>query len=77
MDAYVAPVDREALWERGGGRCGICGEPVDRALWWPDPMSATLDHIVALADGGTHEPDNAQLAHMSCNARKGARVQRG
>lgn len=77
MAAYVAPVDADLLWERDGDRCGICGGPIDRSLKWPDRMCLTVDHIVALADGGTHEPANTQLAHLSCNARKGCRLQRG
>lgn len=76
LDAYVAPVDAEDIWQRDEGLCGVCGEPIDRSLKWPHRRSLTHDHIVALADGGTHEPDNVQLAHASCNSRKGADVQR-
>jgi len=47
-------------------------------LAWPDPMSPSLDHIQPLqpSDGsepGLHDPDNVQLAHLSCNARKNNR----
>lgn len=76
LDAFVADVDIAELWVRDGGLCGICGDPIDAALRWPDRMCMTVDHILALADGGLHEPANAQLAHSHCNARKGARVQR-
>jgi 5-methylcytosine-specific restriction endonuclease McrA len=37
-------------------------------------MSPTIDHILPLARGGTHEPSNVQAAHFGCNAAKGARV---
>ena len=77
LDAYVAPVDLELIWERDEGLCGICLDPIDLSLEWPHRRSLTLDHVVALADGGTHEPDNVQLAHAACNSRKGAIVQRG
>lgn len=73
LDAFAAPVDRDAIWRRDSGRCGICGEPIDDTLPWPHKMSATLDHIVPLAKGGTHEPANVQLAHAVCNSRKGDR----
>ena len=43
---------------------------VDKDLMWPDPMSASLDHIVPLSRGGTHTLDNVQLAHLACNERK-------
>jgi 5-methylcytosine-specific restriction endonuclease McrA len=36
----------------------------------PDPMSPSLDHILPLSKGGTHEPRNVQLAHLGCNVRK-------
>jgi 5-methylcytosine-specific restriction endonuclease McrA len=33
-------------------------------------MTLTLDHVVPLAKGGTHEPANTQIAHAVCNSRK-------
>lgn len=74
LDAYVAPVDREEVWSRSGGICGICEQVIDRDRPWPDRMSFTLDHIVPLAKGGTHEPENMQAAHASCNSRKNDRL---
>ena len=62
------------IFERDGWRCGICGGPVDRRLRYPHPLSASLDHIVPLSEGGTHERANVQLAHFICNSRKGARA---
>jgi 5-methylcytosine-specific restriction endonuclease McrA len=41
----------------------------------PEPLAPTIDHIIALANGGTHEPTNVQCAHFICNATKGAREQ--
>ena len=51
--------------------CGICGQPVDMHLKWPDPMSKTIDHIIPVAKGG-HPSDisNLQLAHFKCNRLK-------
>lgn len=63
-------VYRAKVFERDGWRCQICGKKVDPKLEWPHPKSATLDHIVPLAQGGTHEPRNCQLAHAICNSRK-------
>ena len=44
--------------------CAICGRPVDMSLKAPDPMSATVDHIIPVSKGG-HPSDinNLQLAH--------------
>lgn len=56
---------------RTGTICAICGQPVDKKLKWPDPMSATADHIIPIAKGG-HPSDlaNLQLAHLICNRMK-------
>ena len=32
--------------------CGICGRPVDFDKKFPDPWSATIDHIVPVIKGG-------------------------
>lgn len=58
------------VYDRDRWFCGICGMKVDKDLMWPDPMSASLDHIVPLSRGGTHTLDNVQLAHLACNERK-------
>lgn len=65
--------DPVVVYERDGWLCGLCGGPVDRSLAWPDPMSASLDHVIPLADGGGHTPKNAQCSHLVCNERKGGR----
>jgi 5-methylcytosine-specific restriction endonuclease McrA len=62
------------VFERDGWVCGLCFEPVDRAVLWPDPLSASLDHILPLSRGGSHTLANVQLAHLGCNVEKGARV---
>ena len=50
-----------------GTYCAICGQPVDKKLKWPDPMSATADHIIPISKGG-HPSDiaNLQLTHLIC-----------
>ena len=51
--------------------CGICGQPVDKHLRYPDPMSAVIDHIIPIDKGGSPDDlDNLQLAHMCCNRAK-------
>lgn len=55
--------------------CAICGQPVDKSLRSPHPMSASVDHIIPIAKGGHPSAlDNLQLAHRSCNRLKGTRV---
>lgn len=69
-NAYVAPVSFAAIAMRDGWRCGICGKPVPKKAVVPNPLAPTLDHIIPLAKGGTHEPKNVQLAHFLCNSVK-------
>lgn len=58
----------QQLAERDGTSCGICGEPVDLTLRKAEStMCASVDHILPRALGGTHDPENLQLAHLYCN----------
>lgn len=73
--AYRTPVSFKEIYRRDQGVCQICGLPVpcDKSpekLW-----SATIDHVVPLTKGGTHEPQNCQLAHRLCNSIKLAEEQ--
>lgn len=55
--------------------CGICGNPVDKTLKFPDPFSPVVDHIVPIVKGG-HPSDinNLQLAHHRCNREKSDKI---
>jgi len=66
LAVYVAPVDEDEVIQRYLGRCGICDLPAKGPI--------EFDHIIPLARGGTHEPDNVQLTHRLCNRKKWARV---
>lgn len=51
--------------------CGICGRPVNKSLKFPDPLSATVDHIIPFDRGGHPSAyENLQLAHLCCNRQK-------
>lgn len=65
----IRPLD---VYERDGWVCGLCALPVDQGAAWPAPLSPSLDHILPLSKGGHHVLSNVQLAHLSCNVRKGA-----
>ena len=68
-DYFTAP----EIFERDGWACQICGIVIDPDVKFPSRDSASLDHIIPLALGGTHTLDNVQLACMGCNWDKGAR----
>lgn len=72
-DAFVEAVDPAVIYTRDGWICGICGLAINPDLRWPDPMAVSLDHVVALANGGHHSAANLQAAHLVCNQQKGAR----
>lgn len=68
-------VPRTEIFERDGWVCGICALPVDQTVKFPDPGSATLDHVVPMSLGGAHDRANLQCAHFYCNTVKGNRVE--
>lgn len=58
-----------------GDVCAICGLPIDKRLKFPDPMSATVDHIIPVAKGGhPFDIQNLQIAHLVCNQVKGSKT---
>jgi len=64
------------LIKRDGLQCAICGL---MCIYCEDrnaPLAPTIDHIIAIANGGGHTWDNVQVAHRQCNSYKGARVWR-
>jgi 5-methylcytosine-specific restriction endonuclease McrA len=60
-------IESAVVFDRDGGLCGICGNPVDSNDWH-------LDHIVPLSRGGHHTYENVQVSHPFCNLSKGARL---
>lgn len=66
-----APLD---VHTRDEWTCQLCRQPIDPKVAWPDPMSASVDHIVPLSRGGRHSMANVQSAHLGCNSSKGDRV---
>jgi hypothetical protein len=64
------PINRFRVYERDKWICGICGDLVDSELDYPDPMAASLDHVVPLSLGGAHLYTNVQCSHWQCNVRK-------
>ena len=58
------------IFERDRWKCGICCKRISRRLRYTNPLSASLDHKVPLAKGGTHSRSNVQASHLRCNLRK-------
>lgn len=72
-DPDAQDIDRDEIGIRDGWRCGLCQRRVNRNLPYPNPMSASLDHIVPLSKGGKHASENVQISHLRCNMAKGNR----
>lgn len=68
-------ITRGALGDRDGWNCGLCARPVDPSVSYPDPLSASVDHVLPLSRGGTHTWGNVQIAHNRCNVSKKANVE--
>lgn len=73
---FVLPLMYERIvakkvYLRDRGICQICGQPIDFDKKCPEPLSASIDHVVSLAKGGAHTYDNVQAAHFQCNWQKG------
>lgn len=72
-EALVQPVVRAQIYKRDRWICQLCRKKVNRTALVPHPLAPTLDHIIPLHVGGTHEPANVWTAHFLCNAQKGDR----
>jgi 5-methylcytosine-specific restriction endonuclease McrA len=67
------PINRAKLYERDGWRCYLCGvkvRPYDRSKP-ADPRMATIDHVLAMSNGGGHTWDNVRTCCFRCNVSKG------
>ena len=73
---YDKNVTRESLRERDGDECFYCGSVMDfrKVGHGEHPKGqATIEHLVRVADGGSHTFDNTVLACFHCNIGRGQR----
>lgn len=66
---YDPSVTLDAVYKRFKGKCCACGCKVYRSKEYRSDQ-ATLDHIVALGNNGTHTWNNVQLLCQKCNSSK-------
>lgn len=64
VDSYQRAINRR-LVTASASHCGICHQP----LTYLDKVEA--DHIIPVADGGTHDVSNLRAVHRSCNRQRG------
>lgn len=72
-NAFVEVVYRKKVFERDGYRCHLCNRKTNPDRLVPHPRAPTIDHVIPLARGGTHEPSNCRTACFLCNSKKGDR----
>lgn len=56
--------------------CAWCGEAIDMTLKWPDPKSASVDHIIPVSQLPPNSPlltspKNGRPMHLGCNSSRG------
>ena len=68
---------REAHSGELGHRCFVCGGIIDFSLREPDPMSATVEHVVPRYIGGGNSRSNTSVSHKACNNARQVEEERG
>lgn len=63
-------IDALVLFELYGWVCYLCTEAIDPRRRCPDWRAATIEHLIPLAQNGTHTWDNVVPAHYRCNMKK-------
>ena len=66
------PYSSNYIFRRDGYVCQICLRKINKRLKWPNPLCASIDHIVPLSKGGNDNPANVQATHLRCNVGKHA-----
>lgn len=75
-------ISLEKLIQRDNNTCYICGHTCDgtdyvvteQGYYIHGNYYPSIDHVVAIANGGTHTWDNVLLAHRICNSIKSDKV---
>jgi len=74
LEAFIEKVDPLIVFKRDNWICQLCNHPVSKIRDKRLVDIASLDHIIPLSKGGSHSYANTQLAHLSCNIKKGNRI---
>ena len=62
-------ITRQEVLERSNWICWLCEETIEDKPWDDNDYASygTVDHVIPLSEGGSHEWDNVRAAHFSCN----------
>lgn len=64
-DQRAPPRVRARIFDREGGKCHLCGQPIIGKKW-------ALDHVKALINGGENRETNLKPIHIACHREKTA-----
>lgn len=67
LDFYNVAENRVKVYERDGYRCRYCTKQLTHE-------TVTLDHVIAVSQGGGHQFDNLVTACLDCNSKKNGRL---
>lgn len=70
LGVFVEEVPRHEIYAADGYRCYLCGRKTDPSKVVPHRRAPTIDHVIPLARGGTHERANCRTACYRCNVSK-------
>lgn len=73
MNVPTASGRVRTLFERDGGRCWLCNEPLQFDAKPNSGMATTVEHLLALSLGGPNKLSNLVLCHKKCNRILGCR----
>lgn len=71
MNSAQKRIKLAVVRRRDGDLCFVCGEEMTFTGMWK-LRDATLEHVLALADGGTNKYENLRLSHKKCNHERGS-----
>jgi 5-methylcytosine-specific restriction endonuclease McrA len=54
-------------------KCSLCGKLLEQQHPKNHPMRITVDHVIPVSLGGSHDLHNLAAAHRICNIKKGNR----
>lgn len=63
-------ISKQALGDRDGWRCHICGKPIPNREHKNRPLDPEIDHLIPVSAGGAHVWENVALAHRRCNGER-------
>ena len=72
--AVYESIDPIKVFDRDGWRCHICKKLTDKSKRGTyDDRAPELDHVISLAQGGSHTWGNVACSCRACNSMKGAK----